>query len=265
MPARAQTAFTSWRTAALLGALALACFAAGCRCAPEAERSETKALAPLRAPSWLIDLPIEKMGAARVAVPLGAVSARPLVIALHGDNDRPEWPCGSYHGASQRRGFVLCARGVARSGSDRFTVGSVEESARELRAALPALKQRFGAHLAKGPAVLAAIGPSVEHAIEIAREEPSFFAYLILVDGSLASLTPATAVRYGRAGGRRVLFVCTRAGCDTRVESAALALRSAGVETRVERVSNGTGLDEATAALVRQQWDWLIRGDPRWR
>src|SRR5690606_1646561 len=96
-PGRHRRCRSGWLCAALL--LLLGSVSAGCRGdrgrgAP-ASASAGSALAPLRAPSWLVALDVPGFGSANVAVPLGARSPRPLVIALHGDADRPEWPCGS--------------------------------------------------------------------------------------------------------------------------------------------------------------------------
>lgn len=256
------------RTCGALLAALLALCATSCRCESRSNARPHEGgpaeLAPLVASSWLLELEVAGFGAARVAVPLGALSPRPLVVALHGDVDRPEWPCGSYHHAANRRALVLCPRGVSRAGGERFTLGSAMQTSQELRAALPALKARFGKHLAKGPAVLAALGPSVDHAIDIARQEPNFFAYLVLVDGSLERLTPPIAARYAEAGGKRVLFICTIAGCDPDLARKALSLRSGGVDVRVHRVARGFGLDSETARALRKEWEWLVQGDPRW-
>src|SRR5687768_13700772 len=48
------------------------------------------ALAALRA-EWLITMPVEGFRDARVTVPQGATEPRPVVVALHGAGDRPEW------------------------------------------------------------------------------------------------------------------------------------------------------------------------------
>lgn len=250
-------------------ALLLAFLSVGCRCeSKEGAAGASSAgarLPPLAASSWLLELPVPGFGAASVGVPLGARTPRPGLIALHGDDDRPEWQCGSYHYASARRALILCPRGVPRPGGDRFTLGSVERTSQELRALLPALKSHFGVHLAKGPVVLTAIGPSVGHAIDIAREEPSFFSYLVLVDGKLDRLTRAVVSRYAAAGGKRVLFVCTRVGCDPELAGKVLALRSGGVDSRALQLPQATGLDGVTVAALRKEWDWLVKGDARWR
>ena len=102
-------------------ALVLPSLALGCKCsktstAPAPSASAQRLLAPLSAPSWLVPLPVSGFGAASVAVPVGAVEPRPIVIALHGGADRPEWQCGVWRSIAGPEPFVLCPRGVARSG-----------------------------------------------------------------------------------------------------------------------------------------------------
>jgi hypothetical protein len=231
----------------LVGALAFAC--------SSKRRSRSGALPALTATAWLVPLPIAGFGEAKVAVPLGAQRARPLLIAIHGEVDRPEWQCGSYRGITHGRSFILCPAAPP----------SAEESPRELRGAISALKQRFGAHLARGPVVLAALGPGVERALSLALEEPSFFSHLVLVNGSLARLTPAFATRYGQAGGKRVLVVCSPGGCDPDSDIRVQSLRPPGVESRLIVPPKGQGLDADVASAIEKQWSWLVASDPRWR
>ncbi|HKO53301.1 MAG TPA: hypothetical protein VJV79_36580 [Polyangiaceae bacterium] len=114
-------------------------------------------LTPLQASSWLVELDVPSFGKAALAVPLGARSPRSIVIALHGSADRPEWACSALRSIAGPAPFVLCPRGVARAdfnASDpRYTFGTADDSARELRAALAELKRRFGVYVAAGPVV----------------------------------------------------------------------------------------------------------------
>ncbi|MFZ5895228.1 MAG: hypothetical protein ACOY0T_29475 [Myxococcota bacterium] len=221
------------------------------------------ALASLSAPSWLVPLSVTGFAESRVAVPLGAQSARPLLIAIHGAHDRPEWQCGSYRGITHGRSFILCPAGVPQA--EVFTLGSPEDSARELRAAVAALKAKFGKHLARGSVVLAALGPGVDHALALALEEPSFFSHLVLVNGSFARLTPAFATRFGQLGGKRVLAVCGPGACEADTDLRVQSLRPGGVESRLVRVERGQGLDADVASVIEKQWSWLIASDSRWR
>lgn len=231
-------------------------------CATKPAPTKKTGLGQLAASSWLLPLEVPGFGEARVAIPLGAQVAKPVLIALHGDADRPEWPCGSYRGVVGQHGFVLCPRGEARP-DGRFAFSSYEHAASALRAALPLLKSRFGGHVAGGRVVLAAVGPSVEYAIRLAVEEPKFFSQLVLVDGSTRRLTSAAATRFAGMGGKRVLVVCSR-GCDDDVEDRVALLRPGGVESRLVRVSKGQGLDADATARIREEWPWLTADDKRW-
>jgi hypothetical protein len=234
-------------------------------CKPSARSKKPAAGLPaLTAPSWRIPLEAPGFPSAELAVPLAATRARPVLIALHGDADRPEWQCGSYRGVVKPQSFILCPRGNARA-DGRFTLGSPEQTAAELRALLRQLKTRFGAHVARGDVVLAALGPAVEQALRLAVEEPKFFSRLILVDGSTRALTSALATRFGQLGGQRVLALCTPGACDADIDVRVRALQPPGVATRVIHLQHGQGLDQISTARLREEWSWLISGDPRWQ
>lgn len=243
-------------TVVLVGASVLAC---------GSKRKPPKGtLPPLATSSWLIDMPNREFGDAKVAVPLGAVRPRPLLIALRGETDRPEWQCGSYRGITRGRSFILCPSGSARGAGER-THSTTDDTARALRSDIASLKAKFGAHLARGSVVLAALGPSVEHALAIALEEPSFFSRLVLVNGSLDRLDAAFATRYGQNAGERVLVVCSRGGCGPDADLKVRALRPAGVDARLVRPERGEGLDAEIARAIGEQWPWLVGSDARFR
>ena len=225
-------------------------------------RPQKGALPPLVASSWLVDLPNHEFGDAKVAVPLAATKARPLLIALHGEVDRAEWQCGTYRGITHGRSFILCPKGPGRSA---LGLAPATDTAREMRADVAALKAKFGPHLARGSVVLAALGPTVEHALSIALEEPSFFSKLVLVNGSLARLDAAFATRFGQLGGERVLVVCSRGACDTDSDLKVRSLRPAGVDAHFVVPERGEGLDAEIARVIEEQWPWLVGSDSRWR
>lgn len=237
---------------------------AGCRRSSSgAPTPAPSALAPLAASDWLVSLSAPGFPPAKLALPLGARRARPIVVALHGDDDRPEWPCGSYHHIA-RSAFVLCPTGPARS-AERFTLGPLEMTRGELRALLPKLKTRFGSHVARGAVVLGAIGPSVEQAIALALEEPGFFSYLILIDGPFERWTSGATERFAKAGGVRVLFVCTTGPeCETGAGDQLLRLKRAGADARAVSTPAGRGLDAHTTESIAREWAWLVAGDARW-
>jgi hypothetical protein len=233
-------------------------------CKKHAPKASPVLLDPLAERSWLVPLEVPGFGAAQLAVPLGARRPRPIVVALHGDFDRPEWTCGSYRHAAGVKAFLLCPRGVPRE-NGRFGLGPTAETARELRAALPALKARFAQHVTPGSVVLAALGSSVEQAITIALQEPSFFSVLVLVDGSLRRFDAAGVTRYGQGGGRRVLMLCSSGGCEPDVEARIRALKPQGVDARLVRTQAEAGLSSEAVRALAKEWPWVIAKDPRWR
>jgi hypothetical protein len=230
--------------AALGLALALT-LASGCGRSSRSTPDAGVRLQPLAAESWLVVLP-----GARAAVPLGATSPRPVVIALPGQGDRPEWQCGTWSGISGSHPFVLCPASTAEPA---------------MRGALKALKRRFDGYVAAGPAVLVALGASVAPALRLVRQEPEFFSRVVLIEGDQASLQSTDAYGFVRRGGRKMLFVCARPDCEGFAERNALFVRSARGDARALRApADARGLDAHLAAALQREWSWLTEGDSRY-
>jgi len=222
-------------------------------------------LAPLTAPSWSTQLPVKDFGPATVALPLGATSARPIVVVLHGARDRAEWQCGSFRGVLGGHVFILCPQGIAQSAEGGFYgLGSFDDSAAELRAGLAALKARYGAHVAPSPVLLVGYAEGAAVAADLARQEPAFFARVALVNGDPASVTPSAAKIFAERGGKRMLFFCTDAECDADGVARALLLTRVGLSSKSVKADVGPYLDQRFTDALRAQVPWLIEGDPRW-
>jgi hypothetical protein len=218
-------------------------------------------LAPLKASAWLVDLDVPGFGKAALAVPLGAKSPRSIVIALHGSADRPEWACAALRSIAGPAPFVLCPRGVSRAdftGSDpRYTFGTADATARELRAALGELKRRFGVYVAPGPVVFSGYELGADHAAFIASQEPSFFSRLLLIQPSPASWSSSQAALFGRAGGQRVLFAFGPGQQEAFALRAVLTSRG-GAESRAVYLGAGpVTLEPGTRRLLLGNWSWL--------
>lgn len=202
---------------------------------------------------------------ASVAVPLGATEPRPIVIALHGTADLAEWQCGTWRGIVGPRPFILCPRGVRRPGaSGMYTFGPLEQTERELRAALKSLAARYGDYLAGGEVVLTGYSLGAIQAAHLSKQEPSFFARLVFVEGGHETWSSTLAALFAERGGKRVLFVCAQASC---VETAQIKTRlseRAGVLARVADAGPiGHVFDGRVAAVVKQHWSWLVQDDAR--
>jgi hypothetical protein len=249
--------------------LAVALFPAlsGCRhklgqhAAPTSSVLSAPKLPPLAASGWLVELEVPGFGKAALAVPLGATAPRPIVIALHGTADRPEWACGAWRGIAGPAPFVLCPRGVQRSdfaaADPRYTFGTVEATTAELRAGLTALKREFGAHVAPGAVVFAGFELGADRVAAIAQQEPTFFARLALVDPAPSTWPSPQAALFGREGGERVLFACGpegRAGVDFK----AVLTRRGGADARAVFLGDRSpALDATSVSQLKALWPWL--------
>lgn len=225
-------------------------------------RPKAGALAPLTGPSWSVPLSIEGFGAATVAVPLGATTPRPIVVVLHGRGDRAEWQCGSFRGVLGARAFVLCPAGQA-AGGGSYGWGSFDDTAAELRAGLKALKARYGAHVAKGAVTLVGYGEGADHAVDLSRQEPSFFARVALVSGDPAAFSPTASKIFAERGGQRALFFCTTSECERRGAERAVQLQRSGAQAKTVRADVGPYLDQRFTDALKGEMEWLFEGDSR--
>jgi pimeloyl-ACP methyl ester carboxylesterase len=219
------------------------------------------------AAAWRTELAVKGFGPATVALPLGATTPRPIVVVLHGARDRADWQCGSFRGVLGGRVFILCPQGVLQSGQGGlYGLGSFDDTEAELRAGLAALKERFGAHVAPSPVLVIGYGEGAAIAADLARQEPSFFARVALVNGNPALLTPSAIKIFAERGGKRVLVFCSQkqSACDADGTQRALLLTRAGVAAKSVKAEVGPYLDQRFTDALKELVPWLVEGDPRW-
>jgi pimeloyl-ACP methyl ester carboxylesterase len=143
-------------------------------------------------------------------------------------------------------------------------LGGFEENAAELRAALAALKARFGAHVASGPILLIGYGEGAAMAADLSRQEPAFFARLALLRGDPSSVSSIGAKTFAERGGKRMLFFCESTECRDAGAERALWLTRRGVAAKSVRASVGPYFDRAFADALSREIPWLVEGDARW-
>lgn len=222
-------------------------------------------LAPVEA-SQFVEIPVEGHAGAVVAVPVGATTPRPVVLATHGNYDTPDWQCSTWRAIVGPEPFVLCPRGVARPDSPsrddvRFTYASNAALEVEIEAALAALRARFGAHVAEGPIVYTgfSLGAIMGVAIAARAKHPGRYASMVLVEGGHDRWTPATARAFASAGGKRVVFGCGQASCHLDAKRAAAHLERAGVKTRIVGVKDaGHDYGGRVAKEVQAAWPFVV-------
>jgi hypothetical protein len=189
-----------------------------------------------------VELPLEDGSRASVTVPKSTRHPRPIVALLedraHGGAAR----CRDLGVAWERSAFVLCVP----------IEGGVEESSSRLRAALRVTKAEFGDYVAKGSVILVGAGTSAEVATLLARQQPSFFRRLILIDGQRLWSSAVSAI-FKQGGGERVLFVCESQRCRDSERQLLTLTRSVGLEVAVE----------SRPGWLERRKGWISAGDPR--
>lgn len=228
---------------------------------PGASSRESALLEPLVADDWLIALSVPGFGDAQVAPPRGIRAPRPVLVALHGYGDRPDWQCGAWTGITKGAVFVLCPQGLKLQGSPgNFAFGGVDATEREVLAALESLRKRFAGYVA-GEVVLVGFSLGAARAAHLAERNPSLFSRVALVEGGTKAWSPRASARFERGGGKRLLLVCSQLGCEAPLR--ALARRSRGPETevRVEYLGPlGHTMGPTVTRKLVEPWQWLAHG-----
>jgi hypothetical protein len=225
------------------------------------KRGHGPQLTPLKADAWLIELDVPGFGKAAVAVPLGATTPRSIVIALHASADRPEWACSALRSVAGPAPFVLCPRGIQRTdfpaNDPRYTFGTADATASELRAALKELKRRYGLYVAPGPVIFTGFELGADHVAWITSQEPSFFSRVLLIEPAPSSWPSSQASLFARLGGQRALFAFGPAHRDELTQKAVLTGRGGAEAHSLFMGDRPPALDGPALGLLKKQWRWL--------
>lgn len=215
-----------------------------------------------------VQLPVEGFKEAIVSVPTGATTPRPVVVALHGNYDRPEWQCEVWREITKGFPFVLCPRGIPRDDApkseDRWTYGAMGPTEKELERAIEALAARFPDHVDPGPIVYTGFSLGAIYGKLIARKNAARFPRAVFVEGGYEGWALGNARAYAKGGGARVLFACGQSACVHAGKQVARLLEKEGIPTRVVSGGNiGHTYDGPVARAIAAEWAWLNEGDAR--
>lgn len=194
---------------------------------------------------------------------------RPLVLGLHGNFDRPQWFCEAMDRLVGGRAWLLCPRGRPRrdvpAHLDRWTFLGRAAVKRELVRARAELRRRHPLEVLPGPVkpLLAGFSLGAILAARLAVARPADFPRLYLVEGSHHVWTPAAVRRFGRGGGRAVLFGCGRRGCLAQSRRICRALRRQKVTCEAVLAPGlGHGYDGALPRVAKPAFERLWSGFP---
>jgi len=217
-----------------------------------------------------VPLAVDGFGEAVVSVPETADGPVPVVVAVHGNYNRPDTLCDAWRPVF-RGAFLLCPRGVPRHDSpsladQRYTFETTTALGEEIDRGLAALRARFGARVDGGPAVYAGFSLGAIMGVFVTAHSASTFPRVVLVEGGTDRYVPDVLDGFAKGGGRRVLFVCAQPDCATDAPFTIARLEAAGVKAEcVIGPPIGHRYDGAIADTIRGALPWLLEGDARFR
>ena len=214
----------------------------------------------------MVQLALQGMGPATVALPLGARGPRPVIVGVHGHSVRPEHACKSWQRASGGRAFVLCPHGLpADAGPDQVvTLGTAQYTLREIDAGMEQLRRRYAGYVAEGPLVYAGYSLGARNGVSIVAENAGRFPLVALGEGGYDELDDRTIERWSKVGVQKLLLVCSSKACEltfgrvlTRCEKSGLACRL------VPSGENPHLFAGKVVEATHDAWPWLVEGDRR--
>lgn len=202
-----------------------------------------------------------------LSLPLGARKPMPVVIAAHGNYDRPEWQCEVHRPLFENTAFILCPRGIPRPDSPapddiRFTYATNQAMEQEIMAGLRALKQAYAPYVEDGPVLHLGFSLGAIMGVSMAARQPKHFPRLVLIEGGHDTWSNDNVKRFSEGGGQRVLFVCAQLGCEKDAQWAASKLQKAGISTRIERGPRvGHRYDGPIAETTQKGLGWVLANE----
>jgi predicted esterase len=229
-----------------------------------------RALHALEAPGDFVSMEVPGFRPAIVAVPRGATARRPVIVALHGNFDRPEWQCEVWRDITGGHPFILCPRGIPRDDApkalDRWTYGALKKTEEELFAGLDALAKRFPEHADGARVVYTGFSLGAILGARTLQKHAERFPRAVLTEGGYESWSAGAARAYAKGGGERVLFACGQTACRHSGDRAKKTLEKENVKAVVAFGGNiGHTYDGKVADAISEQWQWLVDGDERWQ
>jgi len=224
-----------------------------------------EALPPLNV-NWVEALTLADGNVVYVMPPIGIREPRPLMVAVHGAGDRPDWACGGWRLGANEYPFVVCPQGL-KFDSQRFAWDSPSTIARRVEAAIDAARARFGRYIADGPTIYAGFSQGATMAGTVLLEQHDRFPVVALAEGGYNLLRDTAFLQKLRSvGTTRLMVVCGSPACFATARSVQSGISHAGIEafTAGDPLS-GHNLNQRMQIALRAAMPRLTAGLPNWR
>lgn len=196
--------------------------------APPAVASPASPTATPLASEWVVKLEAPREPIDFACPPLGATGPRPIVVALHGMDARPEWVCNDFHATFGSWPWVICARGDVAT-KQNWSWGSVAGMQKAVARVVARVKERWPEYVTDDGSVLATYSQSASMAPGLLADAHAHrFASGFFLEGFSKDL-PMYAPAIAQHGLQRAVFFATQQGNRAPADRSARALGKAGI------------------------------------
>jgi len=218
---------------------------------------------PMLVGDWLQPLDDEGRGVGVVAIPLGARTRRPLVVAVHGAGSLPEWMCSAARAGLGSHPFVVCPHSLANAGA-LASWTSPEELATAIERSVHAAVARFPAYVDTSEAMYFGHSQGGMIAPLALAKTNVHFRYALFFEG-LPRDAPMAKAQLLRAHVERLLLVSGQGGWSQGHEQLANSFRGTPLASRHVHGNFGHFFNEGVFASMRRELPWLVDGASVWQ
>jgi pimeloyl-ACP methyl ester carboxylesterase len=199
-----------------------------------------------------------------VTRPLGATNARPIVIGIHGAEDRADWACSEWHGTTAGFAWTLCPQGVPLRLA--YAWPSPDAIAAQALEARDALRARYGSYVAPGPMLYGGFSQGASLASSVVAAHPGEFDAVVMVEAGHTPLSASGVVLGLRKGGvEHAILSCSTGGCAEFSSKLALAAKRSSFDLLTNDAGRrGHVFDGAVIKSVGETMVKLVAGDSRY-
>jgi predicted esterase len=233
--------------------------------AAKGEAPSSTPLKPLAGYPWLITLGKAGTGEDVATPPLGATEPRPIVVAIHGAGDRPDWACGGWRIGVEAYPFVVCPVGQP-MGNQRYGWANAHAITTAIERSLEALRTRFDGYCSSAPMVYVGFSQGAALAARVLIDNAQRFPTVVLAEGGYDFVSEFWFSRkFFEAGGRRVLLLCGTPGCFAAASRASKTMLRAGLKSIVAGDGKaGHNLNGLMQRAIREHWSELVTDVVGW-
>ena len=225
--------------------------------------------APVQSPlvgwPWIMRIAASAKVEDVVTPPLGASEPRPLVVAVHGAGDRPDWACGGWRIGIESYAFVVCPMGLPMAGAV-YGWGSTRNITTAVDRAIAAVREKFPGYVGTGPTIYAGFSQGATLASDFLIKNGARFPVAVIAEGGYDYLANSVfAHRYHAAGGRRILILCGTPGCFVNAKRAKSIAEREGLDAIVTGDPKaGHNLNGLMQQALQRDWYRLVAGIEGW-